>query len=262
MYADDTVLYFHHHDLLEIEKALSNDLDTLSTWLVDNELIINLMKGKTEIMVFGTKARLNKHDKEINLYHNSVKINVTNTYKYLGVQLDQSLSLNVHFNMVCKKVATRIRLLRKIRSFVTDTTALRIYQVFIMPLVTYCSLTNFYNHPSRRSTLANFENQIKRISKIDYVPSITKMCDKKSCITVFKSLNGAYPDYIDYFERISHNIGTRNNGLLLRVPRVKIEGTKKAFFYNGTILFNKLPIEVRCENDFMSFYKKLQQYFI
>ena len=62
---------------------------------------------------------------------------------------------------------------------------------------------------------------------------------------------------LDYFERISHNIGTRNNGLLLRVLRIKLEGTKMAFFYNGTILFNKLPIEVWYENNFMrKFYEE------
>ena len=60
LYADDTVLYFHHKDLHEIEKALTNDLRTLSAWLQDNELLLNMKKGKTEVMLFGTKARLNK----------------------------------------------------------------------------------------------------------------------------------------------------------------------------------------------------------
>ena len=60
LYADDTVLYFHHKDLREIEKAITNDLRTLSNWLQDNELLLNTKKGKTEAMLFGTKARLNK----------------------------------------------------------------------------------------------------------------------------------------------------------------------------------------------------------
>ena len=214
-----------------------------------------------EVMIFGTRARLNKQEREITIKHNSQNINVTNSYKYLGVHLDQSLCLNLHFNMVCKKVATRIRLLRKIRAFITDAAALRIYQAFIIPLVTYCSLTNFYHHPSRKSTLVNFEHRIKKITKTD-VPSMLNMCEKKSCVTVFKSLHEVYPDYVDYFQRISHNIGTRNNGILLKVPKCKLESTKKAFFYNGAILFNKLPIEVRSENDFNIFYKKLEQFFI
>jgi len=46
MYADDTVLFFHHHDLLEIEKALSKDLKLISTWLEENQLIVTSKKGK------------------------------------------------------------------------------------------------------------------------------------------------------------------------------------------------------------------------
>ena len=45
-YADDTVLYYSHKDMKEIEKVLSQDLCTVSKWLQGNELILNLKKGK------------------------------------------------------------------------------------------------------------------------------------------------------------------------------------------------------------------------
>jgi hypothetical protein len=81
MYADDTVLYYHHHNLEEIERAITEDLSTMSTWLQENELILNLKNGKTEIMVFGTKARLNKQDHNIRVeyqnYFASQTINIT-----------------------------------------------------------------------------------------------------------------------------------------------------------------------------------------
>ena len=44
----------------EIEKKLSEDLTRLKSWFDNNELIINLKKGKTESMIFGTSKRLNK----------------------------------------------------------------------------------------------------------------------------------------------------------------------------------------------------------
>ena len=47
---------------------------------------------------------------------------------------------------------------------------------------------------------------------------------------------------------------------IVKVPRVKLEGTKKVFFYSGVLLFNKIPIEVRAE-DFKVFYKKLEKIF-
>jgi len=42
-------------------------------------------------------------------------ISYTNTYKYLGIILDQSLSLNDHFTSTYKKAATRLYLLNRVR---------------------------------------------------------------------------------------------------------------------------------------------------
>ena len=50
MYADDTVLYHSHKDMKEIEKILSQDLCTVSKWLQENELVLNLKKGKTVVV--------------------------------------------------------------------------------------------------------------------------------------------------------------------------------------------------------------------
>ena len=50
MYADDTVLYYSHKDVKEIEKILSQDLCTVSKWLQENELVLNLKKGKTVVV--------------------------------------------------------------------------------------------------------------------------------------------------------------------------------------------------------------------
>ena len=60
-YADDTVvIYVSSTSLDEIEKKLSEDLTILKSWFDNNELTINLKKGKTESMIFGTSKRLNK----------------------------------------------------------------------------------------------------------------------------------------------------------------------------------------------------------
>ena len=58
MYADDTVLYADGKDLKSIENALSSDMSLLASWFTENELLLNLKKGKTEAMVFGTGKKL------------------------------------------------------------------------------------------------------------------------------------------------------------------------------------------------------------
>jgi hypothetical protein len=42
MYADDTVLYFSHEDIKNIEAALFEDMDAVAQWLQRYQLVINL----------------------------------------------------------------------------------------------------------------------------------------------------------------------------------------------------------------------------
>ena len=59
-YADDTVIYVCGKSVESIEQTLNKELDTVYTYLKTNELVLNLKKGKTETMLFGTAARLAK----------------------------------------------------------------------------------------------------------------------------------------------------------------------------------------------------------
>ena len=54
-FADDTLIY-----VLASEKLLNNDLDSVSSYFRENELVINLKVGKTECMMFGAAERLSK----------------------------------------------------------------------------------------------------------------------------------------------------------------------------------------------------------
>ena len=62
MYADDTVIYTSHSNISVIEQALTSEMNNVSKWLDKNRLIINLNKGKTESLLFGTAKRLSSKD--------------------------------------------------------------------------------------------------------------------------------------------------------------------------------------------------------
>ena len=53
-YADDTVIFTSSKDLDVIQHNLNEGIGSLASWFRDNKLIINLRKGKTEVMLFGT----------------------------------------------------------------------------------------------------------------------------------------------------------------------------------------------------------------
>ena len=71
--------------------------------------VLNLKKGKTECMIFGTAKRLNTlNGRQLALTVNGTLINTTSSYKYLGVNLDSSLNLESHFDKMCKRAAGRL----------------------------------------------------------------------------------------------------------------------------------------------------------
>ena len=185
MYAYDTVLYYSHKDMKEIEKVLSQDLTTVSKWLQENELVLNLKKGKTEVMLFGTNKHLNQHEREIEINYQSQPINTTNNYKYLGVQLDPSLNMQEHFNSICRKTSSHIRLLKRIKPFITDLATLMIYRALIVPIITYCSFTSFYRQPYRKSSILALDFRVCKLTNKD-MPSVSKIFQRKICTTVFK----------------------------------------------------------------------------
>ncbi len=57
-YADDTVLLLAGRDTLEIGNQLSGEMQVVGKWLDENDLIINLSKGKTESMLLGTSRKI------------------------------------------------------------------------------------------------------------------------------------------------------------------------------------------------------------
>ena len=66
IYADDTVLYVSHESKEKTENDLNQDMPNL----FKNELVINLKRGKTETMFFGTTKRL-KSAGEIDASYNN-----------------------------------------------------------------------------------------------------------------------------------------------------------------------------------------------
>ena len=173
MYADDTVLYADGKDLKSIENALSSDMSLLASWFTENELLLNLKKGKTEAMVFGTGKKLSTTPTVLEVKYKDNIINVTTSYKYLGVKLDQTLSLNEHFESSYKKASSRLFLLAKLRHQLTSHAAKTIYQTMVLPVINYCCLICLHHTDTQKNKLASLDRRARKIIKDNNEKTIT-----------------------------------------------------------------------------------------
>ena len=59
-FADDTVIYFAAKSKSDVVSRLNEDLENMRKFFSANQLVINLKKGKTESILFGTAQKLAK----------------------------------------------------------------------------------------------------------------------------------------------------------------------------------------------------------
>ena len=127
MYADDTVLYYSHKSIHEIENCINSDAERIQCWMNENCLILNPKKGKTEFVIFASRIR--KETATIIINNNT--IHQPDQYEYLGVQLDSHLNLNSHLQSMYKRISSRLNMLRKIRYQISSTVAETIFNTMI-----------------------------------------------------------------------------------------------------------------------------------
>ena len=160
-YADDTVVYCPGKDVESIEAMLSQDMDFIANYFDGNEIIINLIKGKTEVMLFSTAKRLSLQSRDIDVKYKGESLKITTSYKYLGYALDPSLTLCKHFDDTYKKASNRLRLLSKLRDYVTSDVANKIYQMMIVPIVTYSGTIKLLYTRTQLEKLGSIEKRAK-----------------------------------------------------------------------------------------------------
>ena len=93
------------------------------------------------------------------------------------------------------------------------------------------------------------------------VPSIVQSLHKKACKTVRQCLDKEIrTNFHDYFSINEHNCNTRNMGILVDIPKMKLEFSRKSFHFYGTRIYNDLPIKVSQEQYYSKFLNPLNEH--
>ena len=263
LYADDTVIYFSDKDVINIESTLNNEVNRVAKWMSDNHLTLNLKKGKTDFILYGTAKRLGKQTYNINVCINGTKVNKATKYKYLGVLLDQHLNLNEQLAATYKKVSSRLKLLKRVRPNLTSAIAEKVYHHIIQPIATYCPTAYLGCPRYQENKLQQLQDQGKNIVcckgiKTEWKP-IADIINEQILIDVHKSIQRVSPPkYHSYFKALQHGKNTRGDCNSLVIPKVKTEVGRKTFKFQGTLLFNNLPNDLKTEKSIVVFKYRLK----
>ncbi|XP_048482765.1 uncharacterized protein LOC125489779 [Plutella xylostella] len=118
MYADDMCLLYAGKNMADMVRNVQGDFENISKWAHDNGIILNL--GKTKCMRIYSphnKQAKNTCNSEIKIlghsyecFHNNKiackcnKLELVNSFKYLGLLIDQNFNWKLHVNEVCNRL--------------------------------------------------------------------------------------------------------------------------------------------------------------
>ena len=95
--------------------------------------------SKTKIMLIGTHQRLNIVD-SFSVTADNTSLERVDTFKYLGVLMDQTLFWKEHISSMGKKISSRLAILRRAGKILPKSSCLTLYNTMLLPLLHYCAV--------------------------------------------------------------------------------------------------------------------------
>ena len=263
IFADDTIIYSFGSNVHEVMTHLQGALDSAIPWYTSNRLGINA--DKSAVMLVGKNSKVQNH---VNVTINNVPVEQVNSMKYLGIHLDDNLSWDVQYDKLYRNIAGKISVLRRIRSFTKPGTLKLLYEKAVQPVFDYACTVWSNTKQGNIQKLQRAQNYAARIvsGNFDYVnfrsldllhalkwPTVQERCNYFTALLMYKPINGLTPLHLtDSLVRACdvHDRNTRlSNSKDVHVPPHKSNILKRSFIYNGSVIWNNLPSEIkRAEN--------------
>ena len=137
MFADDTNIALSAKTVADLKIAVTSELNNLTCWLRANRLSLNV--AKTELLIIGSRQRLNAQCEEIDISIDDRTIKRVEHTNSLGLTIDAQLSWSKHIDEICKRASSAIGALKRVRPFIPTDVAVQIYNVLILPHFDYYS---------------------------------------------------------------------------------------------------------------------------
>ena len=124
---------------------------------------MKLNAGKSKFIIFSRLQEGHTENYKIALFDDV--ISPCSDTRFLGIDFDQRLSFNKHIDNICTRANQRINVLRALaRSGVSAPVVMKLYKVYILPLMEYGSSSFISTSTSNISKLQKVQNEANRIS--------------------------------------------------------------------------------------------------
>ena len=210
-------------------------------------------------MLVGTHQKLAEAENQV-IDINSMRLEMVNNFKYLGILLDCTLSWKEHVEYIGNKISSRLGMLRRAHKVLPKATCLMLYNTIVLPLFDYCSSvwdscgsgSKVYLDKLNRCAACIIEGRTIGADDLKSTlswPSLQARREYLKCVLVFKCLHGMAPSYMCLLSEFKHALeihsyNTKHHDLL-RPPLAKTSNYQRSFRVNGAHTNNALPRNIR-----------------
>ena len=235
--------------------------------------MLKLNDDKTEVLAITPRTRPSI---EISLTIGDAVVNSKPVVRNLGVNCDNTLSMEAHVKQVCKSTSYHLRTIGSVRKYLSPDAAKSLVHGLVISRIDYCNALLAGLPKTLTDRLQRIQNTAARIITrtprhhhitpalvhLHWLP-VSARIDLKVLVYVFKVLSGTAPAYLT--ELVEQRVPTRalrsNNTTQLVPPRsrTKMYG-ERSFRSAGARLWNALPQNIRSITTLSSFKRTLKTY--
>ena len=174
-YADDTQIYLSFKlDSTEGEQdpiaALQDCITDIRSWMIADRLKLN--DDKTEFMIIGTRAQLDKVNVS-EIVVGQAKVPAVTIVRNLGTWLDTNLTMSAHINETCQAAIYHLYNIKRISRYLSYDDRKSIVQAVIMSRIDYCNSLLVGVPSTHLSKLQRLQNAAARlvsnVAKYDHI---------------------------------------------------------------------------------------------
>ena len=280
LYADDTQLYVpfdpcNSGECVEAMKRLECCIEEIRVWMTENYLCLN--DGKTEFLILGGKADLEK----VNINHVTVgnsKIEANDTARNIGAHFDSTMDMKPHVNRVIRACYHQIRLIAKIRKYLSMDSASKLIHAFVtsrldnlnsllveLPDYVLNKLQLVQNNAARLVAREKKSSHVTPLLKQLHWLPIEYRIKYKIVLIVYKCLHEMGPVYLTslltgYHPGTSMCLRSDKEELLDNKRTAKGYGDR-AFAKSGPELWNALPLNIRNSSSVTAFKSSIKTHY-
>ena len=266
MFADDCIIYQSGNTWDNVHSKLQFDLNNMVAWTERNFLSLN--STKTQVMILGSRMKLKHLVNPKPVISNGINIKFVKQYNYLGITLDDEMTLQPLLKHVKKIVTNRLFSLRKIRKYINEKAAVSIYKQTILPIMDYSGFLLISCCVSDRADLQKIQNDILRVcygSRLVDRIKISDLHERSNLLSLEQRMRKQllWLMYIMSLDHHNRKIGPRNlrsnNNYVFKIDN-KI-GTKyqRSPYYQGTLLWNELSRDLQFADNIYDFKKRVKR---